>query len=73
MASKAGYTVTVHDYIRDERSVHETVAVSVKQAINNVAHRLGVHFCADRPYYEDARNAMRVMTVEGANVFVMFL
>jgi len=73
MASRDEYAVTVYDYGSEERRIYETVAVSVKQAINNVAHRLGVHFCQDRPYYEDARNAVRVEIVESDNRVVMFL
>lgn len=33
---------------------YKTIAVSVKQAINNVAHRLGFNgMCFDRPNYAD--------------------
>lgn len=71
--SKDEYTVTVYDYNHMRHSSHKTIAVSVKQAINNVAHRLGVHFCLDRPYYTDAHSSIGVTVVECSDKVVMFL
>ena len=60
------YTVTVIDYgaFENTKSEYKTIAVSVKQAVNNVAHRLGVHFCADRPYYNTGIRLLHAAVVE---------
>ena len=71
--SKDEYTVTVYDYNSKSHRNYRTIAVSVKQAINNVAYRLGVHFCLDRPYYKDAHNSIGVTVVESSDKVVMFL
>ena len=63
-----GYKVTVAEYAgrgspRRERE-YETVAVSVRQAVNNVAHRLGVHFTEDRPYHDTGERLLHAAVVE---------
>lgn len=65
------YTVTVIDYGDPDhgdyqltKKEYKTIAVSVKQAVNNVAHRLGVHFCVDRPYYDTGLRLLHAAVVE---------
>lgn len=62
------YTVTVREHYGEEGGYRDmtfnTIAVSAKQAVNNVAHRIGAHFCFDRPYFDTGISLLHATTVE---------
>lgn len=64
--SASEYLVTIREYGEEwERErTHKTIAVSAKQAVNNVSHRNGLHLSFNRRFYDNGSTLFKVVRVE---------